>query len=206
MRKKSSKRLNKNKNKNKKTKKQKPIVMIGCSNKTHCNNCGKKCHCINCKCEKNCYGNCYLNKSLKRQTGGSCGMCGQLGGTNNPNPFVGNAWEPNRLPGENGITGDRNYYKLANVVNNPQQQMKLSDYEMMGGYTYDKNKKSKTSLSTSLNLSKGGGFVPQDLINLGRDVSYNFNTAYNALNGYKPPIDPLPYKGQLTNTVNKFYI
>jgi hypothetical protein len=44
---------------------------------------------------------------------------------------------------------------------------------------------------------RGGGLIPQDLVNLGSDFSYNLKSAYNSLNGYKAPVDPLPYKGQL---------
>ena len=65
---------------------------------------------------------------------------------------------------------------------------------MVGGYRY--NKKSHSSSKT------GGSLIPQDLVNLGRDFSYNFKTAYNALNGYKAPVDPAPYKGQLTGALN----
>ena len=45
---------------------------------------------------------------------------------------------------------------------------------------------------------KGGGLIPQDLVNLGSNFSFNLKSAYNSLNGYKAPIDPLPYKDQLT--------
>jgi hypothetical protein len=44
---------------------------------------------------------------------------------------------------------------------------------------------------------KGGGLVPQDLVNLGRDLSFNYKSAYNALNGYGAPTNPLPYKDQI---------
>ena len=40
---------------------------------------------------------------------------------------------------------------------------------------------------------------------LGRDFNYNFKSAYNTLNGYKPPVSPLPYKDQLTGALNKSY-
>ena len=46
--------------------------------------------------------------------------------------------------------------------------------------------------------TKGGGLIPQDLLNLGRDFGYNFKTAYNTINGYNPPVNPAPYKGQLS--------
>jgi hypothetical protein len=39
---------------------------------------------------------------------------------------------------------------------------------------------------------KGGGAF-QDFINLGRDLSYNFQSTYNSLNGYGPAVNPKPY-------------
>lgn len=150
------------------------------------------------------------------QYGGSCSVCGQtpvmpsnqsggnffkqLGAM--PGPFVGKAWGPDKLPGENGVSGDRNYFKPYNTNNDPQQQMSMNNAgyltknSMVGGYTY--NKKSKTFSASK----RGGGLIPQDLVNLGRDFGYNFKTAYNALNGYKAPVDPAPYKGQLTGSLN----
>lgn len=150
------------------------------------------------------------------QNGGSCSACGQtpvipnqLGGNffkqigAMPGPFVGSPLTQNNLPGEKGIGGDANYYKL-NINNNPQNQtsMNNSGYlrknSMVGGYIYKKSSKSSpTSYS-----KRGGGLIPQDLVNLGRDFSYNFKTAYNALNGYNAPVNPAPYKGQLTRALN----
>jgi hypothetical protein len=148
------------------------------------------------------------------QNGGNCSTCGQIqsGGTFYkpigpiPGPFVGKAWAADKLPGENGIGGDRNYLKSYGsvITNDPQQQMSMNDAgyntmnSMVGGYTYGK----KSRVSDSVNSKRGGGLVPQDLVNLGRDFSYNFKSAYNALNGYNAPVDPSPYKGQLTGTLN----
>ena len=148
------------------------------------------------------------------QNGGNCSTCGQIpvfrqsGGGNFykaggplPGPDIGKPWGPDlKWPTMNGIGGDRNYFKPYNTNNDPQQQMSMNDAgyltknSMVGGYRYDK--KSRSSAKT------GGGLVPQDLVNLGRDFSYNFKTAYNALNGYKAPVDPAPYKGQLTGALN----
>ena len=63
----------------------------------------------------------------------------------------------------------------------------------MGRKNYGKNKR-KTS---KLRINRGGGLLPQDLVNLGREVGFNFKSAYNSLNGYKAPVNPLPYKDQL---------
>jgi hypothetical protein len=52
---------------------------------------------------------------------------------------------------------------------------------------------------------KGGtlsNFIAQDFINLGRQFSFGLGSAYNALTGYAPPTNPMPWKGQLPNTPN----
>lgn len=291
---KSNKRSNKRKSSRKHSRKQNPIVMVGCSKKNKscknkkvfstlgdkgCPNCGPNCHCgPNCNCPHPCPGNCYLNRRMKKQRGGSgcgscgcplaplswkqmnqfggsypdilkqpvliappnkgyipipglvqnggttCSSCGQMpvvpsnmsGGSNfykpagpMPGPTVGSAWTGKELPGMDGIGSNRNYLGPYNTNNDPQQQMSMNDSgyktmnSMVGGYTY--NKKQSSSPSSS---KKGGGLVPQDLVNLGRDFGYNFKTAYNAINGYKAPVDPSPYKGQLTGALsnNRFMV
>jgi hypothetical protein len=164
------------------------------------------------------------------QNGGSCGACGQtqvMSGGNffkspgpMPGPRVGSAWEPNKLPGENGIGGDRNFLSPYNTDNNPQLKMTMNDAgyktlnSMVGGkHRRKKNRtRSRKLNSRKLNSRKlnsrklnsrklsGGGFFPEDLVNLGRSISYNYQSAYNAIKGYEPPVNPLPYKDQMANT------
>jgi hypothetical protein len=154
-----------------------------------------------------------LSWNKMNQLGGNCGSCnsglimpnssqgilgvGQNGGSNfykpaSPiaGPFEGQPWGAKVIewPGVDGIGGNRNY--LANNLYNhgdPQTMMQL------GG----RKKKSRQQKK-----SAGGGIFPQDLVNLGSDFSYNFQSAYNSLNGYNAPVDPLPYKGQLPNNRN----
>lgn len=274
------------------TRKQKVINMIGCSRKHKhnkscknkkvlgCPNCGPNCHCgPKCNCPHPCPGNCYLNRRMKNQKGGSgCGACGcpigglsykamnQFGGSNPgsypnvlekpviiepprqdgssmilgtgqnggscntcsqipvvpqsggnffkqigamPGPFAGSAWEANNLPGDDGISSNRNYLKsyAGSIKNDPALRMSMnaSGYNTMnskvGGYRYNK-KHNASSASLSKSNKRGGGLIPQDLVNLGRDFTHNFKSAYNALNGFPAPIDPAPYKGQLTGALN----
>lgn len=149
------------------------------------------------------------------QNGGNCSVCGQTpvmpqSGGNffkqigpMPGPIVGKAWGPDlKWPSMNDVGGDRNFLKQYDLAKDPSTQLSMNDAgyltknSMVGGYTYDK--KSRVSSASK----RGGGLIPQDLVNLGRDFSYNFKTAYNALNGYKAPVDPAPYKGQLTGALN----
>lgn len=145
-----------------------------------------------------------------------------------PGPFVGQAWgtSVNQWPGMDGIGANRNFLSpIGKVINNdPALQMLTPDIDagyrtlnsMVGGYEYLKkeNKKKKAKRRTtsnastkttsttksisSKNISSGGGLIPQDLLNLGSDISFNVKSAYNALNGYSSPVNPLPYKDQLT--------
>jgi hypothetical protein len=139
-----------------------------------------------------------------QQRGGSCAACGstilgtaQTGGsfykpaTDMPGPFVGQAWSPSisNWPGTDGVSNNRNY--LANNLyanGDPQTMMKL------GGSKRRKHK--------GKGLKGGAGLIPQDLVNLGRDASFNLQSAYNALNGYAAPTSPLPYKDQLSSSIS----
>jgi hypothetical protein len=158
------------------------------------------------------------------QNGGSCAMCSQMpvqsGGNFYkpagpiPGPMVGSAWGASvkDWPGMNGIGADKNYLDNSSkvIVNDPHQQMSManSGYKtlssMVGGYTY-KNKKtnSRKSSSSSASSQKGGAsLIPQDMVNLGRNFAYGFQSAYNTINGYQSPVRPMPYQDQLTRNVS----
>jgi hypothetical protein len=111
-----------------------------------------------------------------------------------PGPFVGQAWSPSVAgwPGVNGIGGDSNYLS-NNLYDGPDAQTMMK----LGGKSMNKrmNKKRRKGL-------RGGGLIPQDLVNLGRDASFNFKSAYNAINGYNAPINSLPYKDQLSGSMS----
>jgi len=160
---------------------------------------------------------------IAQNGGNSCTTCGVLKGGNFyklaspiPGPFVGSSWSPSikDWPTMSGISGDSNYNKSYNANNNiiaqdPQLQMSLNDAgyntlnSMVGGYNYRKKHASHSSSSSKSNTIKGGGVIPQDLVNLGSDFTFNLKSAYNALNGYKAPMNPLPYKDQLSqNSIN----
>jgi hypothetical protein len=149
------------------------------------------------------------------QNGGSCSACVQTqvvpqSGGNFfkqaapiPGPRIGLPWEPNNLPGENGVGGDRNYFNPYNTNNNPQLRMSIDDAgyktfnSMIGGKRTASKLRSKYRSSKRMSAKRGGGLIPQDLIDLGRLFNHNSTTAYNALNGYKAPVSHLPYKDQL---------
>jgi len=163
----------------------------------------------------NCGGTCGLQPPV--QSGGAF----YKPGAPIPGPFVGKPWEPSfsKWPGIDGIGGDRNYLKNYDSLNsntvakNPQTQQLPSDVDagyrtwssMIGGYKYSKDGSSPRTNSLSETKSKykkGGGILPQDLVTLGSDLTYNLKSAYNTLNGYNSPVSPLPYQGQLTKSLD----
>jgi len=140
------------------------------------------------------------------QNGGSCGSCGvmqngpivgigQNGGngfykppTPIPGPFVGSGWSGNVAgsPGVNGIDYDKNYFpNNLYAKGDPQTMMKLN-----GG------KRKKLVRKTYKRRKNGGGLIPQDLVNLGRQAMFNIQSNSNAMNGYPAPTNPAPYKDQ----------
>jgi hypothetical protein len=187
MPKKSFRRRGTKRNRNRtRTRKQKMYNMKGCS----------KCHSKECKhiklrgglgCGSSGCPIAPYSWNQMNMKGGECTSCMNMKGGNFykpaapvPYPLVGDPWTPSikGWPGVDGIDNNRNY--LSNNLYNegdPQTMMKL------GG-----SKK-----------KKGGGLIPQNLVNLGRDIAFNFKSMSNSLDGYPAPTNPLPYKGHFTN-------
>jgi len=202
MPKKSNKRIHKRTRTRTRTRTKKVNKKSHRNNKVFvCPKCGSKCKC-NLKGGTGCGSpGCPiapLSIQQMNQKGGTCQTCSniQLGGKIPP-PFVpsNSAWGPNvhKWPGIDGVPNGRNYLSPYNTDNNPQLQMSMAN----AGY-----KTPNSLVGGKKNKQLGGGLIPQDFVNLGRDFSYNFKSAYNALNGYKSPVDPAPYKGQLTGALN----
>lgn len=216
------------KSKTMKQKKQKLWIMKGCSKtkrggcwdlglgkktKKHrggnrkCSKCAANCKCgPRCNCKHKCPGNCYLNKQRGGNCGGTCGLqmggCQscltggvqlQSGGGASASPLVGAPWTPKIAdwPGVAGKDGETNYYSLNQYKVDPQTSM-TSERDQQ---TFMKGGKGKGTRRI-----RGGGIIPQDLVNLGRSMVYAVGSAYNSLNGYAPTANPLPYKGQFPNS------
>ncbi len=149
-----------------------------------------------------------MNLFPNSQNGGcGCGGTGlQAGGSSSgtyPNGLVGSSWTPkiSGWPGVDGINGNRNYLAHNDYKVDPQTQGIISErstYVTKGGRRH-KNRTSKKGRRGRGRGRRGGGFLPDDLVNLGRQVSYGVGSAYNTLAGYPQPVNPLPYKDQLVN-------
>lgn len=163
----------------KKSKKQKLYIMKGCS-KRKCNSTkrfSKR------KTRKYSIGGDAPIAPYSLQQGGTCSSClGLKGGSNTNSALIGQPWSVLTSGNENYLS--QNLYNKAD----PQTMMQIR-----GG---KKRRHKKTAI-------KGGGLIPSDLVNFGRDITYNVNSAYNALNGYKAPPNPSPYEGQLTKSISE---
>jgi hypothetical protein len=117
------------------------------------------------------------------------------GGGMMPGPFVGSPWNGRIInwPGVNGIGSDKNYleYNSYSPID-ISRQMKLNDTQVGGKKKTRRKKQYKGGSSLFMN----------DLVNLGQDLTYNFKSVYNTLNGYPAPIDPTPYKGHFKHMNN----
>ena len=156
-----------------------------------------------------CGGTCGLTNPMmtggKHRTACKCSNCRrkQRGGSGNngipyPDGLVGSAWTPSisTWPGVNGVSGDSNYLKLNTYTPiDISRQMVSTGAQppFLGGKRGTRKNRSK---------QKAGGlsnFLYQDLVNVGREFQYGIGTTYNALRGYESPVNPLPWKGQLSS-------
>ncbi len=135
--------------------------------------------------------------------GGSCSKCQQRGGMNNISPFVGAPWDGGKIsswPGVAGIDGVSNHYGL-NSNNTDPQYSPVNQERSQISYNGGKRRKKRNGKFTR--RKRGGmNIIPQDLVNMGRTFSYGVGSAYNSLNGYTRPVNPLPFMDQIPNTTN----
>jgi len=137
-------------------------------------------------------------KTLKKRKG-------KLGG-GVPLPFVGKPWTWDLWPGQGtSVINHSNHYSLNTYPTDPQLAVKIGDESIprFGGKSKrNKPNKLKRHIKSKRKINKtvkrGGVSLFQNAINGYRDVAYNVDSAYSALRGINPPINPLPYKDQLT--------
>lgn len=144
---------------------------------------------------------CKCSKCKKTQKGGSGNN-----GIPYPNGLTGSPWTPNNLPGQSLINGDSNYYSLNKYspVDISRQMVDVGAQPPFLGVKFTGGKKRGTRKNKK-NQKAGGfsNFLYQDLLNLGRQFQYDAGSSYNALKGYNSPVNPMPWKGQLSsNTSN----
>ena len=220
-----SKRYRKKRSFKSRTRKQKLWNQKGCSH-TKCKSC-RMCH----MCQKRLKGGDSSIAPLSVLSNGTVGVGGGCGCSNNyimggstcgtcmnencscagpdnmmggsgifngaiPGPIVGDSWGPIKWPGANGIGGD------ANIL--PYNTYKPVDISRQMALRGGKRSKGKKQLVKRKKSMKGGGIMPQDLLNLGRDFAFNMESAYNSIRGIPAPVNPLPYKDQLMAEATRY--
>lgn len=134
--------------------------------------------------------------------GGGCSTSNN--GIPYPDGLVGKPYvNSSNLPGANGIGGDANYYSNNRYINDVSRQMiDVGANKPFLGFLGVKGGGGTAKKSKKQRGGDFSNFITQDIINLGRQFTYGLGSTFNALNGTSGPANPLPWKGQLTNTAN----
>ncbi len=147
-------------------------------------------------------GNCGACMNVQ-MTGGACG-CGKLfggsqkGGTWAPQGLIGKPWTPSPS-GWPGVNGSRNYLEYNQYKVDPQTAMinvGPNPPFLTGG---KKRRGKKGRKSKKLRGGALSNFLMQDFVNLGRQAQFGVGSTYNGINGFPAPVNPLPWKDQLTH-------
>jgi hypothetical protein len=119
-------------------------------------------------------------------------------------PIVGNYWKGpySDWPGVDGIGGNRNIFPMNSYNVDPQTMMKLGGRRRKG-----RSRKNRQSRQKGQSKKKGRGRrkrggtpFTQGIVNIGRSIGYNLGSSSNELRGYDAPVNPLPWKDQLTQS------
>jgi hypothetical protein len=175
------------------------VLSYGCSSSGGCtdNMTGGSSHRVGCKCS-----------TCRGMTGGG------NGGLPYPDGLLGNAWTPSvsGWPGVDGVSMNRNHLGyntyapydvsrqmvdvgaaapfLNGVVDAPAAKPYLGGGKRRKSRKIRKNKRGGGSMSNLLG---------QDFLNVGRQFQYGLGSSYNAIRGFSSPVNPLPWKDQMTH-------
>lgn len=164
--------------------------------------------------------------SMPMQSGGGCGcgapmqsgggncktsMPMQTGGykpSSFPNGLIGDAWggSVSKWPGVDGVDGGRNYLAPNMYKVDPQTQGVINERAVqMGGRKCrcggrkckcGSRKNRYIAKNRSRYSKRAGGLLPQDLVNLGRNMAFGLGSSFNTVRGYAAPVNPSPFMDQ----------
>lgn len=152
-------------------------------------------------------GGCGCNSFLKGGSGlkGS-GLTGApyLAKGGQPPALVGSPWTPS-VSGWPGVEGQANHFSMNEYKVDPQTQV----LQERADFVQDLKLQGPSNATAShvggdarRRVKRGGGLFPQDLVNLGRNISFGLGSVYNGVRGYPQPVSELPYKDQLVKPMN----
>jgi len=125
--------------------------------------------------------------------GGNCTTCQTFNGGSSTNALIGAPWSAT----DGQTQPPSNHYAQNMYKSDPQMMM-----EVRGGKG---SRGQGTKGRRRLRLKGGSGLmslVPADLVNLGRDLTFNASSAYSSLTGATQPVNPSVTEGQLQSSVN----
>ena len=134
-------------------------------------------------------------------------------GTSYANGLVGSSWSsnPETWSGVNGVGGDGNHLSLNTYNNDVSRQMldiganyPFNGMLSGGGRSRGPSRSSKYNGNHKKTYRGGGGLLPQNLVNVGRNFMNNIAASNNEMNGYAVPPTPIPYQGHLVSDNSKF--
>ena len=131
------------------------------------------------------------------------GSCSSNGGIPYPNGLLGDAWTP-KMTGWSGVDGvamNRSHLGYNTYDNDVSRQM--LDVGANPPFTYMKGGKRMRKKTRRLKGGTLSNFLGQDIVNVGRQFSYNGTSAWNALRGTQNTANPLPWKDQLARIPSK---
>jgi hypothetical protein len=147
-----------------------------------------------------------MNRSIGLE-GGNCTTCQSLNG-GSTNALVGDAWSA--TDGQSQQSSNH-YAQNTYASADPQMMMKVRGGRRIGRKSSrgkgsrGKGSRGKGSRGKGRKLKGGSGLmslVPADLVNLGRDLSFNANSAYSSLTGATQPVNPSVTQQNLPAQVN----
>ena len=159
--------------------------------KHKCNKCTHNCNCIH-PCHNFFSRTKKTSRKMNKKGGYFYKPASQI-----PGPIIGSYWKSPQLdwPGVDGVGGNRNIYPMNSYKVDPQTMMKL------GGRGRGRKRLSRQSRKKGIGRRKRGGTpFTQGIVNIGRSIGYNLGSSSNELRGYNAPVNPLPWKDQLTQS------
>ena len=172
-----------------------PMCKHKCNKCTHNCNCNHQCHNIFSRTKNN-------SRKMNKKGGGFYKPAAPI-----PGPIVGNYWKAPQhdWPGVDGIGGNRNIFPMNSYKVDPQTMMKLGGRGRGRRSRQSRNnrqsrKKSQSKKKGRGRRKRGGMPFTQGIVNIGRSIGYTLGSSSNELRGYNAPVNPLPWKDQLTQS------
>ena len=139
-------------------------------------------------------------RKSRKMMGGNCQSCYTYkGGQPVPAPLVGKPWSVDNTSGnyyaDNKYPTDVQMNTMSSSTNND-----LTNSSMVGLSNNISSPSPSYGGRKTRHRRRGGGIIPQDLVNFGDSFRYGLGSTITTFQGVPRPTNPLPYLDQLKNT------